>query len=225
MKIKYVAKWIRRIHGLQFERKLGEGKEEELKRREDLSEYITRDGLKRVKTETGISLKSLEFQVVAGIVLDHIREYVIPQYGDYPGDEWPKYEITDIKMHLRRYVRRIGQSSRGRNDEILDALKICHYAAHLVSRYIGLIDLLLPLKSEDDEDGDDTIVLKKDIVIPAGTVFSKAPKKTERYGSDHYSVTIGLTDDTSGELTYCIAQSEQQLREWFGPDRRLDSRP
>ena len=55
--------------------------------------------------------------------------------------------------------------------------------------------------------------LKKDIIIPAGTIFKPASQKTERFGNTHFEHTIGLTSDTYGVLTYCIDNNE--LDEWF----------
>ena len=56
-------------------------------------------------------------------------------------------------------------------------------------------------------------ILKKDIVIPAGSVFYQAPHTTERYGSNHYEHTIGLSDDTFGYIIYCIEPGD--LTDWF----------
>ena len=44
-------------------------------------------------------------------------------------------------------------------------------------------------------------VLLKDIIIPAGTVFQQAPSKTTRDNS-HFDCVIGLSQNTSGTLTY-----------------------
>ena len=46
-------------------------------------------------------------------------------------------------------------------------------------------------------------VLLKDLVVPAGTVFEIAPTVVENVES-HFSATIGLTNDTHGDLTYDI---------------------
>lgn len=67
------------------------------------------------------------------------------------------------------------------------------------------------VKHPDDRE----MVLKKDIVIPAGTVFSRAPVKTERVGDQHFSHIIGLTNDSSGDLTYFIDPDDPALDEWF----------
>jgi len=59
------------------------------------------------------------------------------------------------------------------------------------------------------------VVLIKDLVIPAGTVFDKAPFKTERPGDGCVQAIIGLTDNTSGSIEYWLDNDEEQMREWF----------
>lgn len=56
-------------------------------------------------------------------------------------------------------------------------------------------------------------VLLKDIVIPKGTVLSRAPVKTVRHGDDHFDCVIGLSDNTSGSFTYCLDGDD--LDEYF----------
>lgn len=62
-------------------------------------------------------------------------------------------------------------------------------------------------------------ILKKDIVIKAGTVFGTAPKKTERFGDGHFEHIFGLSKDTAGSLVYYIGmpgeEERSQTREWF----------
>lgn len=55
--------------------------------------------------------------------------------------------------------------------------------------------------------------LKKDIVIPAGTILNRAPTKTERVGDDHFDCVVGLTDDSTGFFTYCV--DDPALSDWF----------
>jgi len=59
-------------------------------------------------------------------------------------------------------------------------------------------------------------VLLKDIVIPAGTVFYDAPIRTERTPGCHIDAVIGLTNNTSGVITYEVSD---ELGEWFAPLR------
>ena len=65
--------------------------------------------------------------------------------------------------------------------------------------------------------GKKRFILKKDIVIPAGTEFSPAPKKTVRFHNDyHVEAVIGMTDNTSGEVGYFVDPDYmEELAEWF----------
>lgn len=61
-------------------------------------------------------------------------------------------------------------------------------------------------------------VLLKDIVIPAGTVFSHIPSgsRTEYNSDDHFDAIIGLSKDTFGTLVYGIDENfADQMDEWF----------
>jgi hypothetical protein len=60
-------------------------------------------------------------------------------------------------------------------------------------------------------------VLIRDMIIPAGTVFSKAPDKTERPGGWHVQAALGLSDNTCGSVEYCLDDDEEVLRKWFVP--------
>ena len=59
--------------------------------------------------------------------------------------------------------------------------------------------------------------LKKDIVIPAGTVFSGIPRNSgTKYLEDNYESTIGLTKNSFGTLVYCVDRDDAELlKEWF----------
>jgi len=54
---------------------------------------------------------------------------------------------------------------------------------------------------------------KKDIVIPAGTIFQESPAKTERFGGGHYEAVIGLTDDSAQFFNVCL--DDDGLDKWF----------
>lgn len=58
---------------------------------------------------------------------------------------------------------------------------------------------------------EDKIILKKDIIIPAGTVLSKAPTLTRRVGDTHYMVDIEMNPDSTG--TFCVDSSD--CKEYF----------
>lgn len=61
------------------------------------------------------------------------------------------------------------------------------------------------------------MVLKKDMVIKAGTVFERVYGETRKYVDSCYSASIGLTNDSYGESTYGIDFNEKDpfLKEWF----------
>lgn len=61
----------------------------------------------------------------------HIRNYVIPQYGDFPDKTIVKFTPEKLQGKLEAYVDRIGKSSRGTEDAIRDCLKIAHFACYL----------------------------------------------------------------------------------------------
>jgi len=59
-------------------------------------------------------------------------------------------------------------------------------------------------------------VLKKEIVIPAGSVFTRiTPGDITQYGSDNYVYTVGLTKDSCGDFVYCVDRDDDELSEWF----------
>lgn len=66
------------------------------------------------------------------------------------------------------------------------------------------------------------LVLKQDLVIPAGTVFSIAPTKTQRFGPGHVSAVFGLSPNTSGSVVYCINEPSDiaELRKYFAVNER-----
>ena len=58
--------------------------------------------------------------------------------------------------------------------------------------------------------------LKRDLVIPAGTIFSPAPIKTERAGTGHIEAIFGLSPNTVGTVEYSLdPTSTDNLDDWF----------
>ena len=57
--------------------------------------------------------------------------------------------------------------------------------------------------------------LKKDIVIPAGTVFDSCDGTSVFYDEENYETTIGLTKDSFGTLVYSMEPMDKKLPEWF----------
>jgi hypothetical protein len=60
----------------------------------------------------------------------------------------------------------------------------------------------------------DAYILKKDIIIPAGTIFSEAPERLE-LARGHIDLIIGLTNDSHGHLIYDLDPLDDGLAEWW----------
>ena len=69
-----------------------------------------------------------EWEDFSALVTTHLIEYTIPQYGDFPNDQMTTASIEDIKHNMTRYINRLGSNMRGRDDQLMDMLKMAHYA-------------------------------------------------------------------------------------------------
>ena len=62
---------------------------------------------------------------------------------------------------------------------------------------------------------DKQYVLKKDITIPAGTVFKNIDSSRRTYVNGNFEATIGLSKDSSGSLIYGIEPKDMDCMEFF----------
>ncbi len=81
-------------------------------------------------TPTPLPLSNHEEIVVkaAEETLEHIRNYVLPQYGDYGADPAAEYTVEDCVKQANRYLARHGKSSRP-GEERRDMHKAIHWLA------------------------------------------------------------------------------------------------
>ena len=56
--------------------------------------------------------------------------------------------------------------------------------------------------------------LKRDILIPAGTILDDAPRRIELC-KGHVEHIVGLTKDSAGSLIYFVDPDDKALAEWF----------
>lgn len=56
----------------------------------------------------------------------HIKEYVLPQYGDEGEDMASEYTVEDCVTQVKKYMGRFGRNARPGQEE-LDLLKAAHY--------------------------------------------------------------------------------------------------
>jgi len=75
--------------------------------------------------------KEFQWNSFSKVVADHIRDYVIPQYDDFPDKQIKNLTPEKIQAKLEYYVNRIGRSSRGEEDAKRDCLKLAHFACYL----------------------------------------------------------------------------------------------
>ena len=81
-----------------------------------------------------------QWREFADAVEAHIRDYTIPQYGDYPHDQMSTFTDEDIRTSINRYENRRGKGARGIEEEMRDCLKIAHYRQCLHYREISRVD-------------------------------------------------------------------------------------
>jgi hypothetical protein len=74
-----------------------------------------------------MSKKARAWELFSDDVLEHIEEYVVPQYGDLDEDLCSEYTVEECILNMKRYLQRIGRNSRPGHDA-LDCIKIAHYA-------------------------------------------------------------------------------------------------
>lgn len=79
--------------------------------------------------------------VLSPAVVQHIRDYTLPQYGDYPDDQLQSCSVGDMMFSIKRYVLRMGKNSRGADEDKRDLLKMAHYAGLVYNRIFKIFDL------------------------------------------------------------------------------------
>ena len=84
-------------------------------------------------------IRVLEWSNFSANVDHHIRNYTIPQYGDFPDDQCEQdFDECDIASNIKRYANRVGRGRRGIDEQLRDCLKMAHYACILYSKLAGL---------------------------------------------------------------------------------------
>lgn len=69
----------------------------------------------------------IEFSTV---MMGHIQNYAIPQYGPDIADSPDVQCLDDCFKFMSKYHRRAGSNRRGRIEELRDLLKIAHFAQY-----------------------------------------------------------------------------------------------
>lgn len=72
-------------------------------------------------------LHTHEWQEFMWAVGNHIREYTVKQYGNWPDDQMTGFSDEFMAEQIKRYENRRGRGARGLEEERRDCLKIAHY--------------------------------------------------------------------------------------------------
>ena len=78
---------------------------------------------------TQLSNRGQHWQKFCPAMLDHIENYTVKQYGDYPHDQLTDFSDEEIVSSMKRYLNRAGRGQRGLAEEARDMLKLAHYAS------------------------------------------------------------------------------------------------
>jgi len=78
-----------------------------------------------------IMTKLEQWKQFSKIVEDHIKNYVVGQYSDYPDKMVEGFTPEKIQMKMEMYVGRIGRGQRGKEEEARDAIKMAHFMTYL----------------------------------------------------------------------------------------------
>ncbi len=82
-----------------------------------------------------MSKRGDEWVEFAAIVLKHVDEYTIPQYGDYPIDRSTGRDVDGLIEDIEKYCKRFGKNQRGDEEQLRDFLKIAHCACIAYFKY------------------------------------------------------------------------------------------
>ncbi|MCC7570653.1 hypothetical protein KO465_04855 [Candidatus Micrarchaeota archaeon] len=88
-----------------------------------------------------------EFIDFCTIVIEHIEEYTVKQYGDAPDDpvqEWSAKKCIDC---IERYVNRFETNRRGRLETLRDMAKISHFACMAFYKLKPTAEEILKIKT------------------------------------------------------------------------------
>lgn len=110
--------------------------------RKELSDRIWLDSLMADANEQSSSKREMLWDLFANHVADHVANYTVPQYGDFPDDNVNKMSVETLQEQIKKYTARFGTNARGKEDQLLDLIKIAHYASIIWCREVGFEEQL-----------------------------------------------------------------------------------
>ncbi len=76
-----------------------------------------------------MSVRGYNWEEFSYVVLEHIDGYTVPQYGDFPNDQVEQWSADDCIKQIHKYANRFGKNQPGPEDQLLDIIKMAHYAS------------------------------------------------------------------------------------------------
>lgn len=73
-------------------------------------------------------IQEIKWTVFSAFVIGHIRNYVVPQYGDDGTEPAKEYTMLDCVKQMERYITRLKNGSSRPEENARDLLKIAHWA-------------------------------------------------------------------------------------------------
>jgi len=77
--------------------------------------------------ETKMSIRGIQWRAFSMVVEEHINNYTVPQYGDFPDDYVEAWTPEECVLAIGKYVRRFNNPTRP-GQQMLDMKKIAHFA-------------------------------------------------------------------------------------------------
>jgi hypothetical protein len=75
-----------------------------------------------------MSYREGEWIIFSERVRQHIIDYTVPQFGDFPEDQITEWNTADCVKAIQKYAARFGKGARGPEEQKRDFLKMAHYA-------------------------------------------------------------------------------------------------
>ena len=108
-------------------------------------------------SKNGSSMREHMWVIFATVVGSHLREYAVPQYGDYADDQLSTWNADQCIKQIGKYIARMDSNARGEQEKLTDLLKIAHYASVAWMKlrdYEKLFSIALPDEEEEKLDGE-----------------------------------------------------------------------
>lgn len=90
-------------------------------------------------------------------VANHIENYTIKQYKDFPEDQVTRWDEHILKEQIQKYLNRLDSNQRGDMDANMDLIKIAHYAQMIWSKRLGFEEALSEILKERNESNSEVV--------------------------------------------------------------------